>query len=253
MDCVTELAGGIEPALVNSARLLEIVGLPSRADHDPTSPGASAGELIRVVVSVVDSLILLVIAKRTALDFASARAAVFPQYFAAMRSLGDLVRIMVPRTALRGLTEESFSELEADLRDLGPSAFGLELTERGLFTVWTLRKIEGLAEQIEKLVDGRKADEKISAEFVLNAVWSRFHVNCLVKSMHLGKPIFPEVVDTIDDGLRAGVNAYAWIKQAVDSHAGPTDEELAPVEWEDEDEHLLMDSMRDLGLGSEPY
>jgi hypothetical protein len=47
--------------------------------------------------------------------------------------------------------------------------------------------------------------------------------------------------------LRAAVDAYAWIRQAVDLRAPVTEPQLSPVEWTPDDELLLNDSMRDLG------
>jgi hypothetical protein len=247
MATLASLPSGVGES--NLAQLLELVGLPSEAEHASKHLSGSTDELIRSVVSVIDGLVLFVMEKRTAQDFISARAETFPQYFVAMRALGDLMRILIPKHALERLIAESLSELEADFRDLGAQTFGRDLRDRGIFTVWTLRKINDLAQEVGKLPAPPKGNETagdIVMKFAAHAIWTRFHIDCLVKSMRSNKPIFPEVVDVIVDGLRAAVNSYAWIRQVVDERTGGAEPVLSPVQWDEEDEELLADSMRDL-------
>jgi hypothetical protein len=231
----------------NAGELLKLVGLPSETEHAAKQLSGSANELIRTVVSIIDGLVLCALEKRTAQDFVTARNEVFPQYFAAMRAMGDLIRIVVPQPARERLIAESLSELESDFRELGAQTFGSDLTDRGIFTVWTLRKISDLAQEIGKLPPPPKdndTDSDIFTNFAFYGLWTRFHVDCLIKSMRSKKPIFPEVVEPIRDGLRAAVDAYSWIRQAVDLRAAGEEPELAPIPWDEEDEHLLVDSMR---------
>ena len=202
---------------------------------------------MRIVIRVIDGLVVRAIESRTAEDFRKTSTEVFPQYFAAMQALGQLIRIVVPAPALERLMSESLSELEADFRDLGPSAFGSDLSSRGTFTVWTLRKIMDLAQEFGSQLPSTdsKADADLTMRFVTYAVWTRFHVDCLAKSMHGKKPIYPEVVPLITNGLRGAVDAYAWIRQAVELRAQQELEpNLAPIPWDQEDEALLEDSMR---------
>jgi len=233
---------------VNRAELLKIIGLPSEKEQAAKIVDG-AGELIRTVVSVIDNLITTCIQKRTAEEFLRTRAEVFPQYFVAMRALGDLSRIVLPKQAIDRLVAESFSEMEADFRELGAATFGTDLTDRGMFTVWTLRKIHDLAQEImasSSLKENESKDSEMGMEFVTLAVWNRFHVDCLTKSMRAKKPIYPEVVEPIRDGLRAAVNAYACIRRWADLRNPKPEPELGPIEWTEDDERLLIDSMRDL-------
>ena len=89
-------------------------------------------------------------------------------------------------------------------------------------------------------------NSEMAMTFASNAVWTRFHVDCLVKSIRTHSPVYPEVVEPIRDGLRAAVNAYAWIRQSLDSCASLAEPQIALVPWDAEDEYLLADSMRDL-------
>jgi hypothetical protein len=227
--------------------LLKLVALPSEMEHAPKQLSGSANELIRSVVSIMDAMLVRMVRERTADDFAKTREEVFPQYFAAMVALGVLVNITVPKRDLAMLAAQSLSELEAEFRDKGPAAIGSDLSQRGLFTVWVLRKISDLAEEIGKLPTTGQADEEMGKKFAIHAMWARFHIDCLVKSMNLKVAIFPPVIGSIVDGLRSAVNAYAWIRQAVDvGRTGRSEPELPPVKWTEEDEALLSDSMRDL-------
>ena len=95
-----------------------------------------------------------------------------------------------------------------DFREFGSSTFGSDLTERGLFTVWTLRKIYDLAKEISASPVPKEIaqeDAEKAGDLVRFALWNRFHLDCLTKSMRAKKPIYPEVVDPVRDGLRAAV------------------------------------------------
>jgi hypothetical protein len=174
---------------------------------------------------------------------------VFPQYFAAMRALGDLGRIVLPKQTVMRLSSEWFCELEADFRDLGPSAFGEDLTERGIYTVWMLRKIHDMAQEITVSLpraEDTGKDREMAMDFAARALWTRFHVDCLTKVMRDKKSIYPEVVEDIRDGLRQAVDTYACIRQWADLRNPQKEAEIGPIEWTVDDELLLADSMRDL-------
>ena len=233
----------------NLGDLLKLVGLPSAKERRTENIVGAANELIRTVVTVIDDLVSASIEKRTAEDFVAARAELFPQYFVAMRALGDLGRIVLPKQTLDRLSAEWFSQLEADFRELGPSSFGADLTERGIFTVWTLRKIHDLAQEITAhplSEENREKNDQMAMHYATAALLTRFHVDCLANSMRGQKPIYPEVTEPIRDGLRAAVNTYACIRQWADLRNPRPEPELGPVEWTGDDERLLADSMRDL-------
>lgn len=225
-----------------------LVGLPSEKERAAKIVDG-AGEVVRNVVSVIDDLVSSAIDKRTADDFVAVRAVVYPQYFVAMRALGDIARIVIPKQTIDRLSAESFSEMEADFRELGPSAFGTDLTDRGIFTVWMLRRIHDLAQEVlnaPSLPESAPKDGDLGMEFVNLAMWNRFHVDCLIKSMRSNKPIYPGVAEPIRDGLRMAVNAYACTRKWAD-HRNPLPEpDLSSIEWTREDESWVADSTHDL-------
>ncbi len=163
-------------------------------------------------------------------------------------SLGTLIKITVPERDIELLTSQSLAALEADFRNQGAAKFGAELRDRGLFTVWTLRKIRDLSRGMNSNVLASEAGRK----FASYAVWARFHIDCLIKSMKSDMPLFPAVVENIVDGLRAAVDAYAWLRIEADHISGGSAEvDYPPVQWEKEDDILLQDSMRTIDY--EPY
>lgn len=233
---------------INVGQLLKVIGLPTERERAGVLVG-QATDLVREVVAVIDGLISTSIDQRTSVDFMRVREEVFPQYTSAIMALGALTRIVLTRQVIERLSAESFSEMEADFRDRGESTFGSDLTERGLFTVWTLRKIYDLAREIETAElpkDNAGEDAEKARDFLRSALWNRFHVDCLIKALRSGKPIYPEVTEQLRDGLRAAVNAYAHIRQWADLRNPRPDVDPGPIEWTTEDQHWLNDSMADL-------
>lgn len=233
---------------INVGQLLKVVGLPT--ERDRAAKGAVAhGELVREIVAVIDGLITTCVDQHTATGFVKAREEMFPQYVAAVTALGSLTRIILPKQTIERISLESFSEIEADFRDLGETTIGADLTERGLFTLWTLRKIYDLAKEIETYEipkENAKEDADKAREFVRYALWTRFHLDCLMKSTRTNRPVYPEVTEHLRDGLRAAVNTYAHIRQWADIRNPRPDVDPGPIEWTDDDQILLEDSMMDL-------
>lgn len=208
----------------------------------------AAGEVINNIVSVVEDLLSATIEQQTAAGFLATRAEVFPQYFQAVRALSDLARILVPKHVLDVVLTQSFSETEAEFRDQGLIAFGAEVRDQAMFTVWILRKISDLCQKI----DGahlapqlRESDQTMYSGFVAHAVGARFHLDCLLKSMLVQKPMRPEVFPIVIDGLRNAVNAYAWARRAYDLRVQRVEADIAETEWDEEDQQLLREATYD--------
>lgn len=209
----------------------------------------TAAELMKSISSVLNDLISLMIERRTAEDFRSLRQNLFPKYFAAIQASSNLARIIIPRPTMERVTAESFCELEADFREHGLIAFGAEVRDQSLFTIWTLRKIWSICEQI---ADGslrpelKDQDAEFRAQFGSDLVWARFHLDCLIFSMRTNKPIYPGVLEVLIEGLRAAVNAYTWARRGLDLRIAPQESERSLAEWDDEDQQLLREATYDL-------
>lgn len=226
-SCFATIPSGLDP--IDFGNLLRLVGLPSEADRASSKCTPRAEELIRSVVGVIDVLVGRAMEARTPDEFSMVLREVFPKYFSAMRALGDLIRIIMPANDLERLMSDSLCELEADFRDLGPAAFGSDLSNRGTFTIWTLRKIKDLAQEISKSTPAtdRVAEVESFSKFAVNAIWSRFHVDCLIRSMKTQSPLYPELRTPMVNGLRAAVDAYSWIRQAIDLRTATPEVEIS--------------------------
>jgi len=236
-------------APIGLGELRRFVGLPIKKSARQLS--VSTEELFKGIASVAEELILRAIEKRTSEDFQAARKEVFGDYVRTIRILAELVDIVVPNSVIERLSGESFSELEADLRDQGTLRFGTTAKDQAIFTVWTMRRTSSLISKIAKCgpapEESSELDTKLASEFLFYASWTRFHLDCLMTAIRLDKPIHPEVLPEIIDGLRAAVNAHGLIRRGVDLRVPrPEDPVIAPVEWDEEDQELLDSSMLDM-------
>ena len=112
-----------------------------------------------------------------------------------------------------------------------------------------LRKISDLLTVLNTATlgeDQKEKDAEFAGHFFIHALRARFFVDCLVASMRTRQPLYRSVFPQVDDGLRSIVNAYAWIKQAVDLRLPSDSSELATVEWTADDQELVDASMHDL-------
>jgi len=224
----------------------EMLAFPGTSERSAKQLSGSADELMRNIFSVLEDLVLSAVEKRTAADFSTARNIAFPKYLEGVIALTSLIRIVVPQHVIERLNREFFCELEADLREKGLIAFGPALRDQAVFTVWTLRKISDLITQI---AGAAKTDVKPSQEvadlmrqLLLHAVWTRFHVNCLVTSIQRQATLYPGVLDLVIDGLRSAVNAYGLTRRLADMLVPLPEATLEPVDWDDEEQQLLNEA-----------
>jgi hypothetical protein len=228
--------------------LLTFVGVPSKRSARELS--GSAEELFKGIKTVLDTMLLRAIEARTGAEFVVTRDDVFVDYYKTVSALSNLARVIVPARVLDRLVVESFSELEADLRDKGLARFGAVARDQAVFTVWTLRKTNRLISIIAAAgkvpEDLRAQDKELAFDFSIASRVTQFHLDCLIASMHFDKAINPEVLTEICDGLRTAVNAYGLIRQGVDLRVTREEPVVAPYEWDEEDKELLASSMSDM-------
>jgi hypothetical protein len=228
--------------------LITFVGFPTRRSTREIS--VSTAELFKGIKQILDDLLQRAIANRTGADFIRTREVLFPDYFKTISALSNLARVIVPAHALDRLVNESFSELEADLREQGLAKFGATARDQAVFTVWTLRKTTRLIAMISAAgpvpPEIKNEDAKIAAEFAITSRWSQFHLDCLIASMRFDKAVHPEVLTEICEGLRTAVNAYGLIRQGVDLRVPRAHTEISPYIWDEEEQELLESSMSDM-------
>jgi hypothetical protein len=226
-------------------RVGETLAFPgSISESSAKQLSASAEELMRNIFTLLENLVFSVIEKRTAAEFIAARGDVFPKYFDAVVALSNLIQILVQPEVVERLNREFFCELESDLRERGLTSFGAAVRDQAMFTVWTLRKISDLTSQMASINinQNQQSADELAKNCIYHAVVTRFHVHCLVMSMERQRPIYPDVLELVIDGLRAAVNAYGFLRRLLDLLV-PL---VAPVEWDDEDRELLAEATRDM-------
>jgi len=195
------------------------------------------------------------IEKRTAAEFNSALAETFPKYFALALSLSAIAKTVVPQDVVERLARESVCELESDFREKALHAFGANVRDQAMFTIWTLRKINDLLFQITSTkVDEAKVneDKDFCHQFNFAALHAYFSLDCLEMALRLKQPIYPEVMPELINGLRSMVNAYAWARRGAELRFPSV--EMLPLETDisdDEDEMLLRASMHGMSTMNE--
>jgi len=233
-------------------KAVPMLGLPTEqpAKRELTS---SVDGVLQIIAALMNGIILDVLNAHTKEEFAGAFRVAYPQYVRLLRSFSEIAATMPAQMIVR-LSVESFNELEDDLRSHGEESFGPEMTERALFTVFTLRKITpllyvNLTSKLEAC-DAEK-DRDFAQNFLLHALVARFSIDCLIVAMDKNRTIYPDVLAMLNDMMRSVVNAYAWVRQAAElrTEKQPIDHDAAFPPLEDEDQQLLNESMSDLARG----
>lgn len=236
--------------------VIPMLGLPT---EQPAKRGltSSVDEAFRSIATLMDELVLQVLETRNAEDFSRVFRETYPHYVRLLRSFSEIADATVPTQVMVRVTVESFNDLEKRFRSKkAGECFGPAMTERALFTVFSLRKIVPVLYLVitskRKLPSSDAAkDRDFARNFLVHALAARFSIDCLVVAMNHNKTIYPDVLGSLDDLMRNVVNAYAWVRQAA---ALRTDRDLIDMDaafppLEAEDRQLLSESMRDLALG----
>lgn len=230
----------------------EVLAFPgSISESSAKQISGSANELIKNISDMMDGLVVSVIEKRTAAEFDAARADAFEKYISAVLAMSSLVCISVPQQIIERLNREFFCELEAELRDRGLTAFGTAVRDQALFTVWTLRKISDFMSQIAAAAAATEKEKQVTVaqigrDCMYHAIRTRFHVHCLISSMAMDRPIHPEVMEQLIDGLRSVVNAFGLARRLLGLLVPVPAPSLEPVEWDEEDQQLLREATFDM-------
>lgn len=249
MDEALALPQGL--ASIGVGEPVPFVAFPSKRSAKQLS--GSTEELVRTIVTVIDQLTVSAIEKRTAVEFTAVWNEVFPNYARIMCALGALSKALIPPLILDQVTADSLCEMEADFRNHALPAFGSAIRDQALFTVWTLRKINDLAHQLstaELTEDDKGKENNFAKLFIYHGLRMRFHLDCLLAAIRHEHPIYPEVLASISDGLRSGVDAYAWIRQCVDLRTKREDPVLPFIELDEEDREFIDASARDMASES---
>jgi len=223
--------------------------LASRSKQSSRRLSAPASDVFKGIREAVDQLILRAVETRSEKEFRGAFMDAFPKYVGFTLALSSFSTASVPDETINRMARESICEMEADFRDKAVGAFGSEIRDQLMFTAWTLRKITDLLIQIgatQPDVSRREEDKDCLSHFLGTALQAKFSLDCFNMAMHLDRPIYPEVIESLKDGLRAMVNAYAWARKGLALRVPEDDSTMPSVVSDEEDDELARSSMQDM-------
>jgi hypothetical protein len=225
--------------------------LASRSKKSARQVSAPAHEVFKGIVDATEQMLLTVIETRSETEFRQVFESAWPKYTAVALALSGFAHAMVPADVINRLTRESICELEADVREKALAAFGSSIRDQILFTVWTLRKINDVLAQVSSVKPDpskRKQDEEYIGKFVMFAFRAQLSLDCLQMALRLNRPIYPEVMDGLKDGLRSMVNAYAFARQGLALRIPSDDANMEQLVSDEEDDELVRSSMEDMAF-----
>jgi hypothetical protein len=207
--------------------------------------------LIEELVRVLDRQLFAAVDTRSAAEFVEVRKRVMPRYVRGLRALQDTVSNLVSAQMLECISDSVAKELADDLETQRDSRFGEKLTDQAVFTLWTLRNIRALADEISKAgkppEESRQSDNALRHEYFMACLWAQFHLDVLFAAVKFDRPICDEIRDEICDGLKAAVDAFVIMKDVLSLRQPKQEQDTTPLglPWDKEDERLLDSSMRD--------
>ncbi len=225
---------------------LAFLAVPAKRSSEQVS--TTVEQIFTGITKLIDSLILDVIRTRTREEFCEKVDVAFPHFAKIMIALSKLITASIDQRVVERLTYESLSELESDFRNEG-QIFGEVIRDQAIFAAWTLRKIHELVQQCSVAgisSEAARTDQEFATKYLSNVLYVRFCLSCLRASLETGIALFPEPLDEISDGLRAVVNAYAWVRQGRDLRHPVSEEEFVEIPWDEEQEELLRSSVEEM-------
>jgi hypothetical protein len=221
--------------------------LASRSKSSARTLSPDISEVFNGCASQVRGILCTIVETRTQADYRREFERSFSKYVGLTLAMSHFASAVIPRESIERLSRESICELEADFRDKGIDAFGEDVRNQALFTVWTLRKVNDLVDQIiaAKLDDSKKKADGVSCgRFNFHLFRAQFGLDCLNLAIETNKAIYPEVIDELTDGLKSMINAYAHAREGLELRLPTVEPTLSIPLMDDEDRALLETSMR---------
>jgi len=224
--------------------------LVSRSKSSARSLAPTVSDVFNGCVEEVNGILSNIIETKTREDYRREFNRSFPKYVGLTMAMSHVANAVIPREAIERLSRESICEIEADFRDKGIEAFGEAVRNQALFTVWTLRKVNDVVDQIiaSKLEESKKkADAGNCAWFNFHLFRAQFALESLNLAVDRNRAIYPEVIEELTDGLKSMVNAYAHAREGLELRVPTKEPTFSIPEMDDEDRDLLETSMRSAG------
>jgi hypothetical protein len=210
--------------------------------------------LIRELVLVLEKQLLAGLSCSSVSEFVVVRTRVFPRYVRALRALSDTVGNLASEDDVAIRAAEASAQIASDLEKQRGTRFVDALVEQAVFALWTTGKMRSLGRQLNAFRGpcNRKADADLAEDFRVMSLWAQFHLDSVIAAVKFDQSIPSEIQHELCKGMRAMVNAYAIMKEAMALRVPRPDAlPVAALPWDEEDERLLASSMRDInGISS---
>lgn len=222
-----------------------------RSDRDHDSE-LKNDDFLATLMKAYDGLLQRVLDQRTIEEFTKARDEALPEYGRIILTLAHAAMVLKPKPARAAMVNEAINALENEFKVQGRDRFGQMAGDQAVFTVWTLRRIGRLLEDLATAgpvpSSLKPQDFELAREFNWCSLWAQFHLDCMVAAIRFDKAVQPEVLEQLCDGMRAIVNAYGIVREGLDLRSPrEPDPELVPeIDPTDEELELLNASMRDM-------
>ena len=205
-------------------------------------------QLIRELVRVLDKQLLDLVESRSPDEFYHVRNKVWPRYIRALSALQDTAANLISADEMRKIEDSIIANLSADLEKQGDT-LGAQLTEQSMFTLWMMPKIHAVAWEISNAGDppDKAADSVLLKEYLAHSLWAQLHLDAIFAALKFNRPIRESIWEPMCNGLRAAVDAYAVMKDALYLRQPKVQDEtpLEGLPWDEEDQELLDSSMVD--------
>jgi hypothetical protein len=224
--------------------------LASRSKRSARELPLPLEEVFRGASTAFEQMVTTVIEARSAQEYDAVVSQVFSNYAMLSIALSQIVEVIVPKDSFERMTRESICELEADFRDKALEMFGSTVKGQAIFTIWTIRKIHDILPRLRsgKVLDEskREEDKDFSKQFTVSSLTAYFALDCLNTAMSMNRPIYPEVMDRLVDGLRWMVNAYTWARRGLALRTPQVEEPMENMSLEPEEHAFLAAAQRSL-------
>jgi len=193
------------------------------------------------ICAQLEALSLQLLHTSTSRDFCRLRETVFPAYRNLSFALGNTILAKLDTAEHAALIEESLTRMKEEFESDGRSYFGDGEYREVLFSLSTLKSACRL---IPQLLGGSSTDDsrdiELSRRFVVAALWSHMHLDCLKQAAQQTRSISQEVLQELLEGSRDAVRAYAVAREAVELHETYASRYSEPLQvpWDEEDKAL---------------
>jgi hypothetical protein len=217
------------------------------APEPPLSETNSA--VINALVTLLDQQLLLVLDASSVETFKERRRAIWPIYIRALRALVESAKVIFKQAEIEAMASVVYARLTTRLEEQREVLFGDKLIDQSLFTLWTIERFPSLLSKLSDapLPKNGAKDRELGIDSFTHTLWAQFHMDAVLAAIKYGKSLSAEIQDELCEGLRAIVNAYVKMKEAIRLRRPRVAQDVVPdLPWDEEDDRLLASSMRDL-------